>query len=134
MTERSQHRRGGVSVNSLPLIKEIIRDVSCGYSVQILTSGGYSVSVEALFHYPNSSRQISPDAQGCLSIDAKELVGKTILSAGFTDEGELRIEFAGGGALTVLPDADHEAWQVSDSSGTLAVVMPGGDVALWDRE
>ncbi|MGA5821688.1 DUF6188 family protein [Kitasatospora sp. NPDC094028] len=58
------------------------------------------------------------------------LVGRTVESARITLAGGLELGFAGGGVLSVPPDARLAPWSVlSAGGGAVCAGLPGGEVA-----
>jgi hypothetical protein len=58
------------------------------------------------------------------------LRGDRIASARASKDGQLRVEFISGRALSAGPDRNYENWEVH-VPGVFLVVMPGGQVALF---
>jgi hypothetical protein len=48
------------------------------------------------------------------------------------EDGTLDVLFADGRRLTVAPDPNYEAWQMTCADGMMFVALPGGGLAIWD--
>ncbi|KJS61647.1 DUF6188 family protein [Streptomyces rubellomurinus] len=62
------------------------------------------------------------------------LVGRTVESALITLAGGLELGFAGGGVLSVPPDARLAPWSVLGAEGVLCAGLPGGEVVWAEAE
>lgn len=58
------------------------------------------------------------------------LRGDRIASARASNDGQLRVEFMSGRALSAGPDPNYENWEFH-APGAFLVAMPGGEVALF---
>jgi hypothetical protein len=61
---------------------------------------------------------------------ATELLGQVVSEFSASDRGVLRILFAGGWCLTVPPDDERSAWNVSVRFREFLHVRPGGEVRV----
>ncbi|PKV82631.1 hypothetical protein BX283_0071 [Streptomyces sp. TLI_146] len=63
--------------------------------------------------------------------DALGLFGRAVTEATAFKDGRLLVEFDQGARLTVAPDADFEAWNITGPGALRVVCMPGGELAIW---
>lgn len=83
------------------------------------SAGSWNVSLET----PQTDSEQQPS-----------LTNRTISSATTDQSGVLDISFTDGHRLTVIPDADYEAWSLAGPCGRKVVCLPGGDLATWPAE
>lgn len=64
----------------------------------------------------------------------RQLIGQKINRATVDSAGTLNMVFERGARISVGPDPDYEAWNVSGPDGALVVSMPGGELAIWSGQ
>ncbi len=48
--------------------------------------------------------------------------------------GELELVFTGDRAISIAPNEDFDAWEISGTDGSLVVAISGGGIAAWNGE
>ncbi|MEV3904066.1 DUF6188 family protein [Mycobacterium sp. NPDC050551] len=118
----------------LRLCGRTVTSVHVEYTLQVRLSDTYNVTVESpfRFHLSDRSVELSPEADpDKVRARLSRLVGHRIVDARVSEAGALTIGFDDSTRLTVEPDPNYEAWNVSGPAGFLVVCVPGGELAIW---
>lgn len=82
----------------------------------------------------SQQHQLDPEVRAHLG-PLLDLFPDALSTAAVAIDGTLGLSFVSGTSITVPPDADYEAWQVSGPAGYLVVCLPGsGQLAVWSSE
>ena len=102
------------------------------YAMSATTDAGFVLCVENdyTFNTSTESWNVSPDSLAD-SERVPSLTNRTISSATTDQSGILQVSFTDGHHLTVVRDADYEAWSITGPDGRKVVCLPGGDLATW---
>jgi hypothetical protein len=61
-------------------------------------------------------------------------MGGTVKNAVGCKDGSLALSFTDGTTLTVPFDEKYEAWEASADDGFMVLSLPGGRLAIWNRD
>lgn len=119
--------------------KEITRccvDYRFSLDMYIQANDCMTVTIETPFglQADGQDHTLSPGGDSTLLGPALSLLHKTVQSGTAWKAGRLEIVFRDGTTLTVQPDPDYEAWEVTSAGGGLVVCCPGGGLAVWQAE
>jgi len=77
--------------------------------------------------------QLSPAHPSALG-PALSTIGKAIASARAYKDGCLEVHFADASTLSVKPDTEYEAWEITGAGGLRVVCTPEGSLSIWQPE
>jgi hypothetical protein len=115
---------------------KVVISADVEYSILLRLSDGFFIRIESrlTLDFPGGTVVWSPDDRRSEPLQPfLDLTGQAIAESA-TDSGILTLAFTNGSRLCVKPDRDYEAWTVSGPDGMLVVCMPGGELAIWDRD
>lgn len=107
------------------------------YSAVLNFTEEYVARIESPFtvHLAKGNFELSPESDPPESFEpVRELLGQTVSESIVADSGTLKLTFANGASVQVEPDDDYEAWTVAGPRGMLIVCMPGGELAIWEKQ
>jgi Family of unknown function (DUF6188) len=85
----------------------------------------WTITIEGTFAVRRDNNEVNP-------AELSALVGESVITLrARKSDGQLDVEFTHGWLLTVSPDDQYEAWQMSSSSGERLIAVPGNGVAIW---
>jgi hypothetical protein len=91
-----------------------------------------SIRIGNDFSYNEGEDQyaLSPSQPTALG-PALALLGQEISAATTTKNGGLYLRFGSAISVSVPPDPQYEAWELSGPKGFLVVCTPGGELSIW---
>lgn len=134
MTDQGFHKVDGRLV--LPLegrrITRVLIDFRCVFEFWIAGDDAASVTIERPFVVKSRSADVIITPENTTELAAiLPLLGQVMSSAFAAADGALECNFEDGTQVSVRPDPDFEAWQVSLEGGAMVVSMPGGRLAVY---
>lgn len=80
-----------------------------------------------------ASIELLPDGDPVALAPMLQLLRRRLSKLEAFKDGHLRIEVAGGVALTVYPSEDFESWEITGPADFRMVCTPGGALTVWSR-
>ncbi|ORA51976.1 hypothetical protein BST22_13730 [Mycolicibacterium chubuense] len=114
-----------------------LRSVLIEHSVLLQLSEGHFVLIASPFTLVREGMLVafSPEEDPDEAFGPiRQLIRRAVVEATADESGLLRICFGDGTALQVPSDDAYEAWNVSGPGGALVVCMPGGELAVWNKD
>ena len=111
-----------------------IAEVSASVSLNIATDAGWLLTIENEYELDREGYPLLSTAAGQEAEIVRvllDLVGTTILSINYTDQGDLELALPGA-RLKVARSPDFEAWSLVGPEKERVVSMPGGGLAIWE--
>ena len=112
---------------------EQITRVCVDWAALVLLAPPLEIRVEGRCTLGRPGGVVELDPDGGDLAPALRLVRASVAAVRAGKDGWLRVDLVSGGALTVPPDDQYEAWQVADEHGVRIVCTPGGGLAVWSR-
>jgi len=111
-----------------------IAGVSASVSLDITTDAGWLLTIENEYELDREGQPPLSTAAGQEAEIVRvlsQLVGSTILSIRYNDQGDLELALSGA-RLRVAGSPDFEAWSLVGPEKERVISMPGGSLAIWE--
>jgi Family of unknown function (DUF6188) len=124
----------------LPIRGFVVLHVTFAFRLDIVAYGDEGATATIIlagrFEFTHDGQRVSLDAAGQPWEALTPVLGlrhDPVSSAQASEDGQLIVDFESGSRIEAGPDEMYENWDVS-GPGFRLIAMPGGDVAVWDRD